>query len=126
MASHGRAVSNGRPLPICHGRAYRLRVDDDLRLEFLDALVGELIRSGVITEEMTERLADRMESYARHYDGNSRQLRYARMAEHARTMVAQANQMTEVEFAADFRRKQIRERTAMLECDRNGGNPPEE
>lgn len=76
------------------------------------AIAKILIRKGIISPEEIDVAVDNLE-------------RVSPEAAHNLTMLAlQASSMSASEFEADFRRRQMRERTALLhkEVQRNGGN----
>lgn len=79
-----------------------------LELELVRELVLELIRAGVITDDMIERVEHRFEGEARAYAGNSRAERYEQLAHMARLLPIEAAAPTVTEFNADYRRRQLR------------------
>jgi hypothetical protein len=89
--------------------------DLEMKLALYDALFEELFRSGVLTEDMCERLAARFDGMERYYEGNSRQDHFTRLALATRLLPMRAVADTPSEHRAKFERKQMIERTALLE-----------
>lgn len=89
--------------------------DLEMKLDLYEALFEELFRSGVLTEDMCERLAQRFDGMERFYEGNSRQDHFTRLAMATRLLPMRAVSDTPSEARAKFERKQMIERTALYE-----------
>lgn len=97
--------------------------DAQVRFKVLEEIIIEAARSGGITREVVDRVVERLQDEA---DGCVRgQPRDA--ATYAWFLGMKMDGQTRQEYRAEFRRKQIRERTALIEraTRRDGGNDPE-
>lgn len=84
------------------------------RVEFLTAILAEMARTGGITDAMMERVALRFDGQAHTYAGSDREERYTDLANAARLFVLEATGPTASDARAEFKRRQIRERTERL------------
>jgi|SRR3569832_343107 len=79
----------------------------DHSAEFVQALVVEMLRAGIMPPAVIEGLALRFDAEERFYAGNSRSERYAAMAAAARAMLIEAQGETPAEFRAGRHRRRL-------------------
>lgn len=94
--------------------------DARIRLKVLEAIIVEAARSGGLTREVVNRVADRLDDEASGITRGDRR----DVATWAMVLALDVHGQTQQERDAEFRRKQIRERTAILarDAERDGGN----
>lgn len=117
------AALTGRPSPCYAAQVNDAEHDAQVRFRVLEEIIIEAARSGGITREVVDRVADRLEDDATGIArGHSRDI-----ATWAMHIAMSVHGQTRQEYEAEFRRKQIRERTALIEraARRDGGNDPE-
>lgn len=89
-----------------------------------DAIFQELARAGVLTDEMCERVARRFEAEAREQADPGRREMHTTIAMSARAIPIRASAPSGSDVRADYRRRQIVERTERLAAKaarRDGG-----
>jgi hypothetical protein len=90
-------------------------INTDDQLELFSALFGEMVRANILTDEMIERVALRFEGLAHAHRGSDREEQYTHLASAARILPMRARAPTPSEQHAEYERRQMRERTAILE-----------
>lgn len=76
------------------------------RLEVLEEIVRELIRSSIVHPDLIERVAERFDIEEKYHSGSSRAEHYAHMAHMTRMMIIEAG----AQEADDFRQEQLQRR----------------
>ena len=85
------------------------------QLALFGALFEELVRAGILTEDMVENVALRFDGLAHEYRGSDREDQYSHLALAARLLPGRATAPTPSARRAEYERRQMRERTAILE-----------
>lgn len=80
----------------------------NLDAELFREIMLEMIRRGIVTDEIIGSVERRFEAEARSLAGNSRAERYEQLAHMARLLPVEAAAPSVVEFNADQRRRHIR------------------
>ncbi|RSV15682.1 hypothetical protein CA235_07470 [Sphingomonas sp. ABOLF] len=85
------------------------------QITLFGALFEELVRAGVLTDDMVENVALRFDGLAHEYRGSDGGEQYSHLAFAARLLPGRARAPTVSERRAEYERRQMRERTAILE-----------
>ena len=99
------------------------RVDEPQTLdaELFQAVLIEMVRTGLLPQDVLDRVQQRFETEAEALSGSSRSQRYATLARMAGEIGMMATAASSSEWHAEQRRRQMRLRTAHIADGGNGG-----